>query len=116
MTFEEILLSVTIIHLLAAMSPGPDFLLVSHLSLTKDRRTAIFCSLGIALGLSVHIAYSAFGLAAIISESDNYLLTLKIAAAIYFFFLGCQSLRSESGNFIASSERSIQDISIKNLL
>ena len=50
------------IHFLAAASPGPDFVLVSQLSLKYGKKTGLFVSLGITLGLSIHILYSAVGL------------------------------------------------------
>ncbi|WP_410731700.1 LysE family transporter, partial [Burkholderia sp. SIMBA_062] len=46
---------------LAAASPGPDFVLVSQQTLAKGRRTGLICSLGITLGLAVHIIYSVLG-------------------------------------------------------
>ena len=52
------LLIITSIHLLAAAAPGPDFVLVSQQTLANGKRAGLLCSLGIALGLSVHIIYS----------------------------------------------------------
>ena len=60
------LLLISSIHLLAAASPGPDFVMVSQQTLSNGRKAGFLCSLGIALGLSVHILYSSFGLAAVI--------------------------------------------------
>ena len=55
---------ITSIHLLAAVLPGSDFVFVSQQTLACERRARLVCALGIALGLGVHIAYSALGLAA----------------------------------------------------
>ena len=49
------LILITSIHLLAAAAPGPDFVLVSQQTLSNGKRAGLLCSLGIALGLSVHI-------------------------------------------------------------
>jgi threonine efflux protein len=67
------LVVLTVVHTLAAASPGPDFVFVSQQTLANGKRTGLLCSLGIALGLSVHIAYSAFGLAAVVSHSSELL-------------------------------------------
>lgn len=67
------LLVLTLVHTLAAASPGPDFVFVTQQTLTHGRRVGLLCSLGIALGLSVHLLYSAFGLAGrriTVPESD----------------------------------------------
>ena len=88
-------LTITAIHLLAAASPGPDFVMVSQQSLTHGRRAGILCSLGIALGLSVHIIYSSIGMAALVSESSYVLSGLKILAALYLIYLGVKGLSSQ---------------------
>ena len=59
------LVVITFVHLLAAASPGPDFVLVTQQTLNHGKRIGLLCSLGIALGLSIHIVYSALGLSAL---------------------------------------------------
>jgi len=88
------LLVLTVVHTLAAASPGPDFVLVSQQTITNGRRTGLLCSLGIALGLSVHIAYSAFGLAAIVAHSSELLWWVKIVGGSYLIFLGVKGIRA----------------------
>lgn len=89
------LLLITTIHLLAAASPGPDFVLVSQQTLSHGKRVGLLCSLGIALGLSIHILYSVLGLAAIIANSANLLWIIKILGACYLFYLGVLGLRAK---------------------
>ena len=62
-------LTVAVIHLLAVASPGPDFTMVLRQSLTAGRRAAIWTSIGIGLGILVHVAYALLGLGLIISQS-----------------------------------------------
>lgn len=90
------LLVLTVVHTLAAASPGPDFVFVSQQTLANGKRTGLLCSLGIALGLSVHIAYSAFGLAAIVAHSSDLLWWVKILGGSYLIFLGLKGLRSKA--------------------
>ena len=86
------LLLITVIHLLAAASPGPDFVMVTQQTLSKGRRAGLLCSLGIALGLSVHITYSAFGLATVIANSSTALWAIKILGGSYLTYLGVKGL------------------------
>ena len=86
------LLLITAIHLLAAAAPGPDFVLVAQQTLCNGQRTGLLCSLGIALGLSVHILYSSFGLAAIIANSSSALWSIKILGGGYLIMLGIRGL------------------------
>lgn len=94
------LLLITSIHLLAAASPGPDFVLVSQQTLANGKRTGFMVSIGIALGLSVHIIYSALGLAAVIANSTTALWAIKIIGGCYLMYLGIQGLRSQPINRI----------------
>lgn len=90
------LLLITSIHLLAAASPGPDFILVSQQTLANGKKAGLLCSLGIALGLSIHILYSALGLAVIIANSNTALWAIKILGGCYLIYLGVNGLRSKA--------------------
>jgi threonine efflux protein len=87
----------TVVHLLAAASPGPDFAYVTRQSLVHGRRAGLLASLGIALGLSIHIVYSAAGLAAVIANSAHWMTAIKLIGAAYLLWLGYQGLRAGAG-------------------
>lgn len=95
MDFTHGLPLITLVHLLAAASPGPDFVMVTQHTLSKGKRSGVLCSLGIALGLSVHIAYSAFGLAAVVANSSTALLVIKMLGGSYLIYLGVNGFRSK---------------------
>lgn len=85
------------LHLLALMSPGPDFVMISRNSLLYSRRTGVWSALGLALGIFLHVAYSLAGIAFIISQSVVLFSILKTAAALYLMYIGVKSLRAKSG-------------------
>jgi threonine efflux protein len=89
------LLLITSIHLLAAASPGPDFILVSQQTLSHGKKSGLLCSIGIALGLSIHIIYSTLGLATIIANSATALWAIKILGGSYLLYLGICGLRAK---------------------
>jgi len=89
------LLLVTGVHTLAAASPGPDFVLVSRQTLVNGKRAGLLCSLGISLGLSIHIIYSVLGLATVIASSADLLWLLKICGGGYLVYLGSKGLRAK---------------------
>ncbi|RXJ71584.1 MFS transporter [Veronia nyctiphanis] len=95
MDFFQAFLTVTIVHLLAAASPGPDFVMVTQQSLSNGRRAGMLVSLGIALGLSVHILYSSLGMAALVSESSEILIWMKYLAAGFLAYMGIRGLMSK---------------------
>ena len=85
---------ITVVHLLAAASPGPDFAFVTRQSLVNGRKAGLLASFGIALGLSIHIAYSAAGLAAVVAHSVHWMTVIKIVGGAYLIYLGIGGLRS----------------------
>jgi len=105
------LLLVTTIHVLAAASPGPDFVLVSQQTLSQGKKTGLLCSLGIALGLSVHIVYSALGLAAVIAHSSFWLWVIKILGGCYLIYIGYKGImakKATSAKYVNTQELSEQ--------
>ena len=98
------LLLVTTIHFLAAASPGPDFVLVSQQTLTQGKKAGLLSSLGITLGLSVHIIYSALGLAAIIAHSDFWLWVIKVIGGCYLIYIGLNGIRAKRLTSIKSEK------------
>lgn len=95
MEFWHGFLLITSVHLLAAASPGPDFVLVSQQTLAKGRRTGLICSLGITFGLAVHIIYSVLGLATLIAHSQPLLTAIKWLGGSYLIYLGWQGIQAK---------------------
>lgn len=95
MEFWHGFLLITSVHLLAAASPGPDFVLVSQQTLAKGRRTGLICSLGITFGLGIHVIYSVLGLATIIAHSQPLLTAIKWLGGGYLIYLGWQGIRTK---------------------
>ena len=88
---------ITLVHLLAAASPGPDFAFVTRQSLVHGRRAGLLASAGIALGLGIHIVYSAAGLAAVIAHSVHWMTAIKLVGGAYLLYLGIMGLRAKAG-------------------
>ncbi len=57
-----IIFGATLIWLAAVVSPGPNFLVVSRLALSRSRRSAIGATLGITVGSLIYAALTMFGL------------------------------------------------------
>lgn len=95
MDFIQGFFIITSIHLLAAASPGPDFVLVSQQTLSNGKKAGFLVSFGIALGLSIHIIYSALGLATIIANSVHWLTAIKVLGGSYLLYLGYCGIRAK---------------------
>lgn len=79
------------VHMLALISPGPDFLIVSRHAL-KARRLGVITGFGIATGLLFHITYCILGLGFIIAESPMTFMVIKYTGAAYLSFIGLRAV------------------------
>lgn len=94
MNYWSEFLTIVVAHALAVASPGPDFALVLRQSLAHGRRTAVWSSIGIGCGLSVHITYCLLGLGLFLKDSAVALATVKYLGAAYLAWVGVQALRA----------------------
>ena len=111
MEYLPLIISVTLIHLLAVMSPGPDLIMAIKNSLTYSRKTGIYTAIGFGGGIAVHILYCVLGLAFIISESIIVFTILKFLGAAYLIYIGVMSLLSKSSDLNIQESDKKTDIS-----
>jgi RhtB (resistance to homoserine/threonine) family protein len=95
MTYWPEFLTIALAHALAVASPGPDFALVLRQSVAHGRRVAIWASLGIGTGISVHVAYCLLGLGMLLKNSPDALNVMKYLGATYLTWVGLQALRAQ---------------------
>ncbi len=86
------LLAFLTITVLAVISPGADFAMVSRNSLLYSRRAGLLTALGIGAGVTVHVGYSILGVGVLVRESLALFTALKLAGAAYLVFLGLRML------------------------
>lgn len=106
--------TVTAIHALAVISPGPDFIMVIRNSLVYSRRIGIWTSVGFGLGIAVHITYSLAGLAIIISQSILLFNVIKFFGAGYLIYIGIRSILSKKSNVNLEKEETKKEITPLN--
>ncbi|MBB4845847.1 threonine/homoserine/homoserine lactone efflux protein [Paucibacter oligotrophus] len=83
--------------LLLGFTPGPDNVFVLMQSATQGRRAGFFVVLGLCIGLLVHTAAIALGLAAVFAASALAFTVLKFVGAAYLAYLAWQVLRAPVG-------------------
>ncbi len=88
-------LTVALVHLLAVISPGPDFAMVTRNSIIYSRKIGIYTSIGIAVGIMVHVAYSLLGIGFLIAKSIILFNVIKFIGAGYLIYIGYKSLRAK---------------------
>ncbi|MGE8409921.1 MAG: LysE family translocator [Pseudomonas sp.] len=86
------LIAVALFTVLAVISPGPDFAMVTRASYGFGRRSGLLAAAGIACGVQVHVLYTVFGVSVLIQHSPLLFLLMKLLGAGYLIFLGYRSL------------------------
>lgn len=86
------LIAVAVFTVLAVISPGADFAMVTRSSYAQGRKAGLAAAVGIALGVQVHVLYTVLGIAVIISRSPALFMAMKVLGAGYLIYLGYQSL------------------------
>ncbi|CAI0829833.1 LysE family transporter [Serratia grimesii] len=96
------LIAVVTITLLAVISPGPDFAMVSRNSLLLSRRAGVLTACGIGGGVLIHVSYTLIGVGVLIQQSLWLFTLLKAVGAAYLIYLGISMLRHAGTSATAS--------------
>ena len=104
------LFTVATITILAVISPGADFAMVTRNSMMLSRRAGMLTAVGIALGVLVHVAYSVLGVGLIISRSILLFNLIKYLGAAYLVYLGVTMLRARAEVPGAARVRALSDL------
>jgi len=67
----DVLFTIAVMHAFAVASPGPDFAVVMKQSLQQGRRIGIITSIGVGIGILLHVTYSILGVSLIIEASKG---------------------------------------------
>lgn len=100
----EILLSFIGASVVMTFMPGPDNIYVLVQSITNSRKHGIATSLGLASGVLVHTTLVAFGVSAILKQSENLFFGIKLFGALYICYLAYQSFISKEQISLTNSE------------
>ncbi len=97
-------LTIASVHLLAVASPGPDFAIVLKHSISFGRRAAIITSIGVGVGILIHVGYSLLGIGIVIKTTPVLFQVLSYFAAMYLLYLGWGAIRSSAPKHLNSVE------------
>ncbi len=79
--------AIFLLHLMAAISPGPAVLMAARTGLIQGARAGAFLAAGIGVGGVVWAAAALFGLALVFSYAPALLMALKIGGAAYLLHM-----------------------------
>lgn len=92
----EILVGFVLATSALALSPGPDNIYVLMQSIVNGRKYGLATVAGLISGCLIHTSLLAFGVSAIIKQSDTLFFIIKLFGALYLFYLAYQVFRSDS--------------------
>tara|TARA_B110000908_G_scaffold148315_1_gene180722 strand:- start:1435 stop:2052 length:618 start_codon:yes stop_codon:yes gene_type:complete len=92
----EILLSFAFATSLLAISPGPDNIFVLTQSIVNGKKFGLATVCGLISGCLVHTTLLAFGISAVIKESEILFTGIKVLGAIYLIFLAYKVYKSDA--------------------
>jgi len=73
--------------MLLTLAPGPDIIYVLVQGMVNGKKHAIVTALGLVSGVVVHTTLVAFGVSAVIKQSETIYLIIKCLGAAYLFYL-----------------------------
>ncbi|HGM4807610.1 TPA: threonine export protein RhtC [Serratia marcescens] len=100
-------LTVALVHLIALMSPGPDFFFVSQTAASRSRREAMMGVVGISLGIVVWAGVALMGLHLILQKMAWLHQIIMVGGGIYLCWMGWQLLRSARAQQAQAAEAQV---------
>jgi len=86
-------LTVALVHIVALMSPGPDFFFVSQTAVSRSRKEAMMGVLGITTGVMVWAGVALLGLHLILEKMAWLHNIIMVGGGLYLCWMGYQLLR-----------------------
>ena len=108
----ETLLSFAFATSILAISPGPDNIFVLTQSIVNGKKFGLATVFGLISGCLVHTTLLAFGVSAIIKESENLFFAIKLFGAFYLIYLAFKVYKSDA-SIILSEENVVQKTTLQ---
>lgn len=93
------LIKIVPIFTLAMISPGPDFVLISSMALSRGHKAAMQAAAGIAVGVMVYVALTLWGFSLVVHMIGDWIWIVRVLGGLYLIYLGyqlwCASLQQQ---------------------
>ncbi|WP_323119565.1 LysE family translocator [Burkholderia alba] len=96
MSYLPILLQIAAVYLVAAVTPGPNFFMVSQLSLAGRRGLGAASALGVGTASLTWATLALLGLSALLHQVAWLYEGIRIAGALYLVYFGFKLLRASA--------------------
>lgn len=90
--FWPALTALAALHLVAAMVPGPNTVVISHLAAAQSRGAAFRAVAGVATATATWVVVTLSGVAVVLHQAEGLFWVMRIAGAGYLFYVGIRLL------------------------
>jgi threonine efflux protein len=95
------LLALSVIHLLAAMIPGPNMVVTAHIAASRSGRAGLACVGGVVVATLAWVSLTLAGVGIVLQELGVFYSVLKAIGAAYLFWLGVRMIWSAARKPVA---------------
>lgn len=89
----SVFLTLLLFHAMAAMSPGPSFVVTVRTAAAEGFRVGGFIALGLGVGALAWASAALLGLAALLEIAPILLIALKVAGGVFLLWIALQTWR-----------------------
>jgi threonine efflux protein len=93
-----VLLQLSIMHILMAMIPGPNTVVVTYFSARTSRQAGLKAVAGIVLGSAIWVMLSMMGVGVLLLEAGTVYRVLRLLGAAYLVYVGLRMLMAGIGS------------------
>jgi len=97
-------LALTMVQMMAAISPGPAVLMAARTGVTQGLRMGVWMAAGIGFGAVFWAVAALFGLALLFQVAPSLLTVLKIAGGAYLVWIALQMWRHASEPLVSAED------------
>ena len=94
-----LVVTVVMAHLIALLSPGPDFILVVKSGIRNTTKNAIGVAFGIASANAIYIILCLIGVGAILASSIVVMTVIKVLGGIFLIYIAFMALKSKRKDY-----------------
>jgi threonine/homoserine/homoserine lactone efflux protein len=94
-----IISTVVIAHLLALLSPGPDFMLVVKSAVKNSREKAIGVALGISIANGIYITLCIVGVGSLLAKSLIIMTILKLFGGLFLLYIAVMAMKTKKSDY-----------------
>ncbi len=98
-----IFITLASVHFVSLVSPGPDFLLITRISILESRKRGLLAAVGVTFANIVHVLYSLVVVYFVGYRSDALLVALQFVGGAYLFVIGLKALIKKEEHTCADS-------------